>query len=168
MRLAYRDDVDSIVLNTHSNGTVIAFDVLRYLPQEATTKIKAFITAGSPLRKFVDLFHWGNQTQCLYAVEPWYNFWDRRDPVADPLDPPISWRVGDRIVPSVEKLFSRLDLNNEEPCWIKVDDREVDNVVKSTGGGLQAHNYWDNEEQFVTQLADIVRATASNPLVRAA
>ena len=168
MRLACREDVDSIVLNTHSSGTVIAFDVLRYLPQEVTTKIRAFVTAGSPLRKYVDLFHWGNQIQCLYLVEPWYNFWDRRDPVADPLDPPISWRVGDKIVPSVEKLFSRIDLNSEKPCGIKVDDREVDNVVKSAGGGLQAHNYWDNEEQFVTQLADIVRAIAGTPLVRAA
>jgi len=76
--------------------------------------------------------------------------------------------VGDKIVPSVEKLFSRIDLNSEEPSGIKVDDREVDNVVKSAGGGLQAHNYWDNEEQFVTQLADIVRAIAGTPLVRAA
>ncbi len=168
MRLACREDVDSIVLNTHSNGTVVAFDVLRYLPQEVTTKIKAFVTAGSPLRKYVDLFHWGNQIQCLYPVEPWYNFLDPRDPVADRLDPPISWRVGNKIVPSVEKLFSRIDLNSEKPCWIKVDDREVDNVVKSAGGGLQAHNYWDNEEQFVTQLADIVRAIAGTPLVRAA
>jgi hypothetical protein len=168
MRLACREDVDSIVLNTHSSGTVVAFDVLRYLPQKVTTKIKAFVTAGSPLRKYIDLFHWGNRIQCLYPVEPWYNFWDRRDPVADPLDPPISWRVGDKIVPSVEKLFSRIDLNSEKPCGIKVDDREVDNVVKSAGGGLQAHNYWDNEEQFVTQLADIVRAIAGTPLVRAA
>src|SRR5260370_12212637 len=94
MRLAYREDVDNIVLNTHSNGTVVAFDVLRHLPQEVTRKIKAFVTAGSPLRKYIDLFHWWNQIQSRYTVEPWYNFWDPRDPVADPLGPPNSWRVG--------------------------------------------------------------------------
>jgi surfactin synthase thioesterase subunit len=63
MRLACREDVDSIVLNTHSNGAVVAFDVLRYLPQEVTTKIKAFVTAGSPLRKYVDLVHWACQCE---------------------------------------------------------------------------------------------------------
>jgi hypothetical protein len=168
MRLACREDVDSIVLNTHSNGTVVAFDVIRHLPEEAIRKIKAFVTAGSPLRKYVDLFHWGRQIQTHYPFEPWYNFWDRRDPVADPLDPPISWRLGDKIVPSVENLFSRIDLNSEKPFWIKVDDREVDNVEKSLGGGLQAHNYWDNEEQFVAQLADIVGAIAGTLLVKAA
>ena len=168
MRLAYREDVDNIVLNTHSNGTVVAFDVLRHLPEEVTRKIKAYVTAGSPLRKYVDLFHWGNQVQCRYPVEPWYNFWDLRDPVADPLNPPLSWRVGDKIVPSDMKLFSRIDLNSETPSWIEVDDREVDNVENSRGGGLQAHNYWDNEDQFVMQFCDIVRAIANNHIATVA
>lgn len=153
-RLAYREDVDKIVLNTHSNGTVVAFDVVRRLPEEVTRKIKVFVTAGSPLRKYVDLFHWGTEIQTLYPFAPWYNFWDQRDPVADPLDPPLSWRVGDKIVTSDKKLFSRIDLNSEKSCWIKVDDRQVDNVKKSCGGGLQAHNYWDNEDQVVPRLAE--------------
>jgi hypothetical protein len=162
MRLAYREDVDTIVLNTHSNGTVIAFDVLRHLLEEVTSKIKAFVTAGSPLRKYVDCFQWGNQIQTRFPVEPWYNFWDRRDPVADPLAPPLSWHLGDQIVPSDEQLFSRIDLNTETPYWIKVDDREVDNSKNSRGGGLQVHNYWDNEVEFVKQLCNIVRAIANN------
>ena len=152
-RLACREDVDKIVLNAHSNGTVIAFDVFRHLPEEVTSKIKAFVTSGSPLRKYVNLFHWGNQIQSLYPVKPWYNFLDRCDPVADPLNPPISWRVGDQIVASEEKLLSRIDLNSEAPCWIEVQDLPVDNIEKSRGGGLQAHNYWDNEDQVVSQLA---------------
>jgi pimeloyl-ACP methyl ester carboxylesterase len=168
MRLALREDVDSIVLNTHSNGTVVAFDVLRHLPEEVTSKIKAFVTAGSPLRKYVDLFHWGNQVQSFYPVEAWYNFWVLRDPVADPLNPPLSWRVGDKIVPSDMKLFSRIDLKSETPSWIEVDDHEVDNVEKSRGGGLQAHNFWDNEEQFVKQCCDIVCAIANNHIATVA
>ncbi len=157
-RLAYRDDVDKIILNTHSNGTVIAFDVLRNLPVQTTAKIKAFVTAGSPLRKYVDLFDWGGQVQCLYPVEPWYNFWEPYDPVADPLDPPASWHLGDALQASAEKLFCRIDLNSEKPSYIKVDDRQVNNIEHSRGGGLQAHNYWDNEVDFVPQLAEIVCA----------
>lgn len=159
-RLAYRPDVANLVINTHSNGTVIAFDVLRHLPEVVTRKIKAFITAGSPLRKYVDLFHWGNQIQSLASFEPWYNFWDRYDPVADPLEPPLSWRVGKPFCPSPEKLFSRIDLRNEQQYWVQVQDREVDNLAKSRAGGLQAHNYWDNEEEFVKALAKIIQATS--------
>ena len=101
----------------------------------------------------MNLFHWGNQIQCLYPVQPWYNFLDPCDPVADWLDPPISWRVGDEIAASDEKLFSRIDLNNETPYWVKIEDLRVDNIEKSRGGGLRAHNYWDNEDQVVARLA---------------
>ncbi len=97
LRLALRDDVGTIVLNTHSNGTVIALDILRGLHPFATAKVKAFITAGSPLRKYVDLFRWGQQIELLSPIKPWYNFWDERDPVGDPLEPPISWHWGDKV-----------------------------------------------------------------------
>lgn len=156
MRLAFRDDVGSIVINAHSNRPVIAFDALRCLPEDATGKIKAFITAGSPLRKYVDLFQWGRQVQCCYPATPWYNFWDAHDPVADPLDPPVSWHVGDAIYPSQERLFSRINLVSEVPCWIPVNDLRVNNQQYSSGWGLQAHNYWDNEQEFVPMLAAIV------------
>src|SRR5260370_17720581 len=99
LRLASRNDVGAIVLNTHSNGTVIALDVIRNLPPPAAAKIKAFITVGSPLRKYIDLFHWGQQIECLDPIKPWYNFWDEYDPVADPLEPPITWRRGDNLEP---------------------------------------------------------------------
>jgi hypothetical protein len=154
MRLAYRDDVDKIILNTHSNGTVIAFDVLRHLPIQVTNKIKAFVTAGSPLRKYVDLFDWGNQIQCAYQIEPWYNFWDQYDPVGDPLDPPKDWHLSDPIQLSQVKLFSRIDPNSEQSSSIEVHDLQVDNVTHSYGT-LQAHNYWDNVTDFVPQLAKI-------------
>ncbi len=166
LRLVSRDDIVGIVLNTHSNGTVIALDVIRQLPPFAAAKIKAFITAGSPLRKYVDLFHWGQQIECLNSIKPWYNFWDECDPVADPLEPPIAWHRGDEIVsPYDPKLFSLIDPDSGTSSNIEVTDIKVDNVHKSSGGGLQAHNYWDNEEQFVNQLAHIVLAVANNQLV---
>lgn len=169
LRLASRNDIDKIVLNTHSNGTVIALDVIRQLPPLAAAKIKVFITAGSPLRKYVDLFHWGQQIECLNSIKPWYNFWDEYDPVADPLEPPITWHRGDEIAsPYDQKLFSLIDPDSGTSSNIEVTDIKVDNVHKSTGGGLQAHNYWDNEEQFVSQLANIVLVLANDQLVTAA
>jgi len=168
LRLASRDDVDEIILNTHSNGTVVALDVIRQLPPIATGKIKAFITAGSPLRKYVDLFHWGDQIEFLNSIKCWYNFWDECDPVADPLEPPITWRRGDDIVsPCDPTLFRMIDSYSGALSNIEVKDIRVDNIHKSSGGGLQAHNYWDNEEQFVKELADIVRAIANNHLAKA-
>ncbi|MGZ3624435.1 MAG: hypothetical protein ACXWPS_01915 [Ktedonobacteraceae bacterium] len=168
MRLGCRSDVENILLNTHSNGTVVAFDVLRNLPQEVTNKIRTFVTAGSPLRKYIDLFHWGRKIESSYLFEPWYNFLDRSDPVADPLNPPKTWRVGDTIVPSDETLFCHLDLNYEEPCWINVKDILVDNLENSYGGGLQAHNYWDNEKDFVKQLATLLQDIAAGRMNKAA
>ncbi|HAE82198.1 MAG TPA: hypothetical protein DCK85_02315 [Ktedonobacter sp.] len=156
-RLAVREDVGEIILNTHSQGSIIAFDVLHYLPNEVTDKIKCFVTAGSPLRKYVSLFSWGNQVQCLYTLEPWINFWDQCDPVADRLEPPCSWRVGDEVpVASMERLFSRIEPNSEELRHIRVKDHPIDNVKYSCGGGLRAHNYWDNEIQFIPELVKIV------------
>lgn len=169
LRLAYRDDVGAIVFNTHSNGTVIGLDIIRQLPPFAAAKIKAFVTAGSPLRKYVDLFHWGQQIESINPIQPWYNFWDELDPVADPLEPPMTWRRGEKLTsPYDPKLFALVDPNSGVTSNIDVADIQVDNVHKSVGGGLQAHNYWDNEEQFVSQLADIVRATVPQQSIQAA
>jgi hypothetical protein len=168
LRLATREDVGTIIFNTHSNGTVIGLDVLRQLPPFASAKIKTFITAGSPLRKYIDLFQWGQQIETFNPIKPWYNFWDEYDPVADPLEPPITWRRGDELIsPYDPKLFRLIDPDNGTASNIEVADIPVDNVHNSTGGGLQAHNYWDNEEQFVKQLTEIVVAQTSQQPVTA-
>ncbi|HCI81484.1 MAG TPA: hypothetical protein DHW02_17550, partial [Ktedonobacter sp.] len=75
LRLAYRPDVAGIVINSHSNGTVIALDVLRSLPPFAAKKVCAFVTAGSPLRKYATLFTWGEHIATVPMVETWKNFW---------------------------------------------------------------------------------------------
>ncbi|PZR98243.1 MAG: hypothetical protein DLM70_17645, partial [Chloroflexi bacterium] len=60
LRLCFRDDVAHLVINSHSLGTVLAFDTIRTLPPIAAGKVRHLITAGSPLRKFTDLFYWGS------------------------------------------------------------------------------------------------------------
>ena len=157
LRLAARNDVTSIIINAHSNGTVIALDVLRQLPTCAALKIKAIVTAGSPLRKYVDLFHWGQQIESTIAIPPWLNFWDEYDPVADPLAPPLSWHHSDPIPsPCKPSLFQYIDSNTGTVSNIDIKDIQVDNLTHSYGGGLQAHNYWDNEEEFVKPLAGLL------------
>ncbi|MGI8609616.1 MAG: hypothetical protein ACR2MY_10390 [Candidatus Dormibacteria bacterium] len=42
-----------------------------------------------------------------------------------------------------------------------VVDRPVDNVTRSAGGGMQAHDYWDNQAQFVEELAKVLRGLIS-------
>ena len=74
MRLACRHDVEHLVIKTHSNGTVIGFDALRRLPYELGRKLALFVTAGSPLRKHVELFSWGGEVGTLRAVDGWTNF----------------------------------------------------------------------------------------------
>ncbi len=40
-------------------------------------------------------------------------------------------------------------------------------MKNSYGGGLQAHNYWDNDKEFVQPLADLVRQIAVGSQVTA-
>src|SRR5205085_85323 len=95
LRLCFREDVTSIVVNAHSQGTILAYDVLRILPPIAAAKVQGFVTAGSPLRKYADLFYWGTDAGSLCHV-PWTNFWDDTDPVADPLVRPRTGVAGKR------------------------------------------------------------------------
>jgi len=44
---------------------------------------------------------------------------------------------------------------------ITLVDRQVTNVAHGAGGGLAAHNYWDNDEEFVTSLADTLQHMTS-------
>ncbi|WP_220194981.1 hypothetical protein [Ktedonospora formicarum] len=156
LRLASRTDVGRIIINAHSNGTVIAYDVLRQLPLYARQKVAAFVTAGSPLRKYVTLFRWGRDIESDFALTTWLNFWDEHDPIADPLEPPLSWRRETTIPPKGPQLFQRVDPYTGEQFDVEVEDIQVDNLRYSQRGGLQAHNYWDNERQFVLPLVKLL------------
>ncbi len=163
-RLLAREDVAAVIINAHSQGTVLAFDVVRGLPPIAAAKVRGFYTAGSPLRKYVDLFGWGNDAGILVGV-PWFNFWDAADPVADPLLQPASWKAGMRVrdVSVAPTLFQFRDPGGGTPSDIRIVDSPVDNLVNSGGGGLRAHNYWDNKIQFVDPLATALRTLVGAP-----
>jgi hypothetical protein len=139
-QLANRTDVAGIVINAHSNGTVVAFDVLRDLPSNVAEKILWFITAGSPLLKYTEIFHWGSEVGSIQKVGKWTNFWDKKDLVADRLDS--------------KGVYQYYDPSGRETHKYSIDDKPVDNVKYSSGSGLRAHNYWDNTDQFIKQLSE--------------
>jgi hypothetical protein len=157
-RLTARKDVAGIVLNTHSNGTVIGLDVVQDLPPYAAEKIRAIITAGSPIRKYIDLFEWGNRVALVPQVGRWWNFYDARDIVADPLLPDASWLRGTE--PTAEQLvgiYKAFDPNKGEIVPMHIEDILVHNVPHSPPGALQWHDYWDNTIEFIPKVADLLK-----------
>jgi hypothetical protein len=144
-----REDLDVVVVNAHSQGTVLCWDVLARLPLAAearwAAKIRAFVTAGSPIHKYVDVFSWGPRVGQMAALESdafaWRNYFDPCDPVADALDP--------------TPLVAVDPAGNER--HVPIADHKINNVEHSSGGGLQAHDYWNNESEFVKPLADLLK-----------
>jgi hypothetical protein len=161
LRLASRDDVAGIILNTHSNGTLIGLDVVQELPPLAAKKIRAIITAGSPIRKYVDLFTWGEylalEPKITPWLEQWWNFYDERDIVADQLRPWAGWKRG--MEPTEKQLNGIYQAASPggEIIPVLIKDIQVNNVKNSPVGGIPAHNYWDNTEEFIPQVAELVR-----------
>lgn len=166
LRLALRDDVSGIILNTHSNGTLIGLDVIQELPPPAAKKIRAIITAGSPIRKYVDLFTWGEylalEPKMAPWLEQWWNFYDEKDVVADRLLPWAGWKRGtEPTEKQLNGIYQATDPSSKIiPILIK--DKLVNNVKNSPGSGIPAHNYWDNTEEFIPQVAEVVRNVVDN------
>ncbi len=156
LRLLSRPDVAGVVINAHSNGTVVAFDVLRDLPPLLAAKVRGIVTAGSPLRKYAQLFNWGTEAGLMGTMGEWTNYWDEHDPVADPLAPPANWRRGDAL-PAADagqiSLYHGIDPASGDESVVKVADRQVDNVAHGGSGGLPAHDYWDNAQEVIEPLA---------------
>jgi hypothetical protein len=159
IRLHDRGDVARVVVNAHSQGTVVAFDVLRTLPYQAVDLVTDLLTLGSPLRKYALLLDWGRDTGRIGAVPHWTNMWDELDPVADPLSPAPPWRRGD---PDPEKAPPGLfvDVDPESGISMPHDllDVRVDNVHRVSAGGLRAHDYWSNLDEVVRPLANRLQA----------
>jgi hypothetical protein len=154
-RLCARTDVEQVILNTHSNGTVAGFDALKALDPLLAQKVGAFVTAGSPLRKYVSLLSWGSDCGQIAGVPRWLNFWDDADPVADPLDPGMTWKRGDPFPDAAAgHLFA--DVQSVPSSPKAIEEYRIDNLHHSDGGGLQAHNYWDNQNEFVKPLAGLM------------
>jgi hypothetical protein len=158
-RLLARQDVDGVVVNCHSNGTVIGFDLCAALSPPSARRVCALITSGSPLRKYVDLFDWGRDVGNLRLMTgTWTNFWDLSDPIADPLNPPPGWKRGQSVPLGSQAFFIVRDPETGGEAAMAITDVLVDNVRDSAGGGLRAHNYWDNGA-FSAHAARILTAT---------
>ena len=155
-RIAARPDVDGVIVNGHSNGCVMAFDFLAAMSPPQAPRVRAFITSGCPLRKYVDFMDWGTDARSLGLVRDssWTNFYDDVDPVADPMQPPETWKREDTA--GGPGLFVRYDPVTGAQSHVAVTDVKVDNVGAGAGGGLPAHNYWDNIDGFVKPVAGIV------------
>jgi hypothetical protein len=158
-RMLGRPDVDGVVVNGHSNGTVMGFDLIAALSPPSATGVRALITAGSPLRKYSDLLDWGRDAGNLRLVRgPWTNYWDPLDPVADPLAPPATWKRGEPLPDGGGPgMFVVHDPDTGAETAMPIGDVQVDNVRDSLGGGLRAHNYWDNDA-FCAGAAGVISA----------
>ena len=178
LKVLDRPDVSGMVLNTHSQGTMIGWDVLCRLPLFAwcdshdprASMLRSFVTAGSPIRKYVDMLAWGEQVGQLAALLDgaalgleWRNFWDEHDPVADPLDPATAWKPGKPLDERPDGdigLLKATDPISGDRSHVHIHDTRVDNIRNSSGGGLQAHDYWNNRSEFVEPLAEILMGGA--------
>jgi hypothetical protein len=178
IRLVQRGDVTRIVVNGHSQGSILAFDTLRTVPCDVIDKVAAFFTLGTPLRKAVASLGWGQDVGQLRALQDWRfgegsvwgrsgaatttsawtNLWDRRDPVADPLAPDLTWTRDQKLEPATHPgLFQDVNPQTGHRSDHPVEDCIVDNVHNVSGGGLRAHDYWDNREEVVPRIADRLR-----------
>lgn len=161
-RLLGRPDVAGVIVNGHSNGTVMGFDLIAAISPPSAHGVRALITSGSPLRKYSDLLDWGHDAGNLRVTSGrWTNFWDALDPVADPLGPPAGWKRGQPIPDGGGPgMFVVHDPDTGAESPMAVTDVQVDNVKDSTGGGLRAHNYWDNDA-FCSAAAGLITAIHS-------
>lgn len=161
-RILARPDVEGVVINGHSNGTVMSYDLIAALSPPSARRVRALITSGSPLRKYVDLLDWGRDAGNVRLMTgPWTNFWDIADPVADPLAPPVGWKRGDQVPDGGGPgMFVVHDPDTGVEAARPVTDMLVDNVHHSTGTGLRAHNYWDNAA-FCERAAEILKQVPS-------
>jgi hypothetical protein len=156
LRLLWRDDVRAVVVNAHSQGTVVAYDVVRQLADARLDKVHALVTAGSPLRKYATVLSWGREIGRIRGVGTWLNVHDPRDPVADPLTrPPSGRRAADDPSPPGCLFWWRDPVTGAGEASA-VQDVQVDNLQNSPPGALRSHNYWDNQAEFVPRLAALV------------
>lgn len=145
--LIKRGDIDAVVVNAHSAGTGIAFHVLKRMDPAIRAKVKAYVTSGTVLGKYVGLFGWRRKATGLAGIA-WCNFYDPSDPVGDPLArrltrfsfPPLS-------------LFWHPD-GGRDP--LRVIDCKVDNQANGGSGAIPVHDYFDNYRQFVRGLSEVI------------
>ena len=105
----------TVILGSHSQGTIIAFDVLR-LNGEQFPEVDVWVTMGCPLAWYLTFGRWGNERLGIQPGTTWLNLYDPKDIVGRQLGGLVPW---DAPLP---------------------DDVNVDN----RGQGLDAHDHWHN------------------------
>lgn len=156
-RILGRPEVEGVIINSHSNGTVMGFDLIAALSPPSAARVRRLITAGCPLRKYVDCMDWGIDARNVSYMPAgrWTNFYDVDDPVADPLQPDVSWKRGqDMPAGGGPGLFVTYDPQTGAKSDVAVADVVIKNVGVSPGD-LPAHNYWDNPS-FWAQAAELI------------
>ncbi len=119
---------DSIVIASHSLGTVVAFDALRAVAEHY--QISAWFTFGCPLPILRGLGQRGPELGAITAqgVKEWLNFYDTTDPVSNPVGP-----------------------------WFPLPGYRPRDVFVDVGPGLPAsHDYFNNGE-CLQALADALQ-----------
>ena len=116
-----------IILGSHSQGTIIAYDVLR-LSGSQLSHLATWVTMGSPLGWYLRFLRWGDEALDMPPSLTWLNFYDDEDKVGKGLAGLIAW-------PS------------PTPQDIDVDNR---------ANGLDAHDHWHNPD-VVERYFDLIR-----------
>ena len=117
-----------VILASHSQGTIISYDVLRQAGG-SYPQLRTWITMGSPLLKYFGFpLHWGRQQLGVPPNLRWLNLYDQGDIVGKNLAGAVDW-------PSPQP-----------------EDRVVDN----SGNAGDAHDHWNNPE-VVRAIADEIR-----------
>lgn len=127
-----------VLLISHSQGTVICYDVLRQAGVNYQ-HLRTWITMGSPLRKYyLSHLQWGRQPLGMPKKLRWVNLYDEKDPVGNDLKGVVSWKSP---VPK---------------------DHIVDNVQYAKGG---AHDHWHNAQVVKNIASEIRRLLASSATI---
>ncbi len=69
------------------------------------------------------------------------------------------------LYPEHAGLYEAFDPDKRELYPYIVGDIQVDNMNNYVGGGLQAHNYWDNKPEFIKPLAKILKNLVESELI---
>jgi hypothetical protein len=59
-------------------------------------------------------------------------------------------------------LYESIDPDTGKGVRVSLSDALVSNADHGAAGGLPAHNYWDNDEQFVQPLAHVLSKIAGD------
>ena len=104
-----------IILGSHSQGTIIAFDVLR-LCGDQLPQLTTWVTMGSPLQWYLTFGRWGSGQLGIQPTLTWVNYYDRADTVGKALAGLVPWQA----------------------------PQPQDTNVNNTGADLDAHDHWHN------------------------